>query len=425
MDTDLGLLESWWARRDGEAFNEIVTRYSGLVYGACLRVLGNPSDAEDLAQECFLWLAEHPVEIRSSLGGWLHRMATRRALDAYRSRARRLSRDTRFAESTPEASVPDDLTWHEIRALVDEAIDSLPDELREVIVAHFIERRTQQAIAEELGVARRTVINRIQKGIDSVRTTLSKRGVVVGETALLALFGCRLAEAAPARLLSELGHLAIAGTAGKATTAAWGAGVAGGIVVMKKSIMGVAVLASVLLAGWYLASGGDTVPQHARDTGPAPSPPEPEDRQRASLDTTQLAGAMETALGNVRPDRESIDAPSEGAVVEGIVRDQQGRPVADASIHIADNPTQDNVLDKPPVTHTDSGGRFRITHVNPEVHMVFADHPAYAPGWTGIEPKADTTAQVEILLTRGGAIEGVVTSGGIPQADAFVSAWLD
>ncbi|GMV93206.1 MAG: hypothetical protein AMXMBFR82_29840 [Candidatus Hydrogenedentota bacterium] len=134
---------------------------------------------------------------------------------------------------------------------------------------------------------------------------------------------------------------------------------------------------------------------------------------------------METALGNVRPERESIDAPSEGAVVEGVVRDQQGAPVADASIHIADNPTQDNVLDKPAVTHTDSGGQFRIAHVNPEVHMVLADHPAYAPGWTGIKPEADTTAQVEILLTRGGAIEGVVTSGGIPQADAFVSAWLD
>ncbi len=425
MESDIQVLKRWWKRRDAEAFNEIVTRYSGLVYGACLRVLGNPSDAEDVAQECFLRLAEHPVAIQSSLGGWLHRMATRRALDAYRSRVRRLSRDTRFAESTPEAASPDDLTWHEIRGLVDEAIDALPEEQRAVIIAHFIERRTQQAIAEELGVARRTVINRIQKGIELIRATLSKRGVVVGEMALLALFGSRFVEAAPVSLLSALGRLALAGTAGKTTTAASVAGVAGGIVVMKKTIVGAAVLASVLLAGLYFASGTRTGPQHAEDTGPAPTASAQEVRQRATVDTAELAGAMETALGAAQSDREAIDAASEGAVVEGVVLNQQGRPVADASIHIADNPTQDNVLNKPPVTHTDSGGQFRITHVNPKVHMVFADHPAYAPGWTGIKPEADTTAHVEILLTRGGAIEGVVTSGGVPQADAFVSAWLD
>lgn len=194
---------------------------------------------------------------------------------------------------------------------------------------------------------------------------------------------------------------------------------------MKNTVIGAAVLASVLLAAWYLASGTRTAPQPAVDSGPAPTASAPEVRQRATLDTTELAGAMETALGNGQTERDTIDAPSEGAVVEGVVLNQQGAAVADASIHIADNPTQDNVLNKPPVTHTDSGGRFRIAHVNPEVHMVFADHPAYAPGWTGIKPKADLTAQAEILLTRGGAIEGVVTSGGIPQADAFVSAWLD
>ena len=65
-----------------------MTRYSGSVYAACLRILANPSEAEDVAQECFVRLAERRADIRTSLAGWLHRVATRRAVDAYRSAER-------------------------------------------------------------------------------------------------------------------------------------------------------------------------------------------------------------------------------------------------------------------------------------------------------------------------------------------------
>ena len=68
--------------------------------------------------------------------------------------------------------------------MVDECIDALPDDQRVVIVAHFLQRRTHQAIAEDSGISRRTVINRIQRGIEGTRRLLTKRGVVVAEAAL-------------------------------------------------------------------------------------------------------------------------------------------------------------------------------------------------------------------------------------------------
>jgi DNA-directed RNA polymerase specialized sigma24 family protein len=67
--SDRTLIEKWTTRRDADAFAEIVSRYSGMVYATCLRILRNGSEAEEVAQECFLKLATGGTVIRSSLGG--------------------------------------------------------------------------------------------------------------------------------------------------------------------------------------------------------------------------------------------------------------------------------------------------------------------------------------------------------------------
>ena len=59
--TDRVLWESWRRERDADAFAELVSRHAGLVYGVCRRVLGNDSEAEDAAQECFVQLLDAPV----------------------------------------------------------------------------------------------------------------------------------------------------------------------------------------------------------------------------------------------------------------------------------------------------------------------------------------------------------------------------
>ena len=66
---DLLLLQRFADTGDAEAFSEIVGRYQHFVYAACLRVLGNSADAEDVAQECFLRLTRQADAVRSSVGG--------------------------------------------------------------------------------------------------------------------------------------------------------------------------------------------------------------------------------------------------------------------------------------------------------------------------------------------------------------------
>ena len=55
---DAILLKSWSENGDAEAFHEIVTRYSDLVYATAVRILHNSPDAEDITQEVFLTLAK-------------------------------------------------------------------------------------------------------------------------------------------------------------------------------------------------------------------------------------------------------------------------------------------------------------------------------------------------------------------------------
>src|SRR5262245_43741152 len=186
--TDRTLLERWISHRDAEAFNELVSRHAGLVYGACKRVVRNQDDAEDIAQNCFLKLALAPVPPRSSLLGWLHTVATRSAVDFLRERSRRKERERAFAEARA-AERSSAQTIEELKEHVDECIARLPAELRDVIVAHFLERMPHDAVAASLGVSRQTVTYRLGKGIERLGFLLKKRGVIVPAAGLASWLG--------------------------------------------------------------------------------------------------------------------------------------------------------------------------------------------------------------------------------------------
>ena len=99
MDTsDLTLLRSWKERRDADSFAEIVSRHSAMVFGTCCRILGDPIEAEDLAQECFLRLAQADGAIEFSLRSWLHTLATRLSINVRRGLKRRRHRESRYVE---------------------------------------------------------------------------------------------------------------------------------------------------------------------------------------------------------------------------------------------------------------------------------------------------------------------------------------
>jgi RNA polymerase sigma factor (sigma-70 family) len=203
------LLRQYAASQDAEVFAQILRRHQGLVYGTCLRILGNAADAEDAAQECFLRLARHAETIRSSLGGWLHSCATNIALNVLRQGHARARREVAYSQERAGAQA--EASWQDIAPAVDSAIEKLPPEIRAAVIARFLEQRPQAEVAEKLGITRGVLRRRLDAGVDLIRKHLRQAGVVASVAALAGLLSENTAVAAPATLTCELGKMCLAG----------------------------------------------------------------------------------------------------------------------------------------------------------------------------------------------------------------------
>ena len=225
MSSDLQLLQTYARTRDAEAFSALVSIYSDMVYGTCLRILKNVADAEDATQECFLRLARDSAKVHTSLGAWLHRCATNECISRVRSLTANNRRERAYEINRQEEKKVS--AWGEVSDQVDKALEELPDELREVLVGHFLERRTQTQLAAELGVSPATMSRRINEGVEAIRKKLSRSGVIVSAVVLGVMLMEHTAQAAPMALLANLGKMAIAGPgaiSAAASTTGTGAG---------------------------------------------------------------------------------------------------------------------------------------------------------------------------------------------------------
>ncbi len=214
-ETEAILLNRFTKSGDAEAFAEIIRRHAGLVYGAALRVLTDVDRASDVAQETFLQLTKDAATVSGSLPGWLHRVATHKAIDQMRREAARRHRESRYSAEQPcETS-----EWKEISPHVDEALNELDPELREVLIAHFLYGRTTRQLAELRHISQATVSRRIECGVEQLRLRLRRRGLIVAVGVLSALLGENAVKAAPSLLLTELGKMALMGGSAALSTA--------------------------------------------------------------------------------------------------------------------------------------------------------------------------------------------------------------
>ena len=106
---------------------------------------------------------------------------------------------------------------------------SLPKRLREVVIAHYLEGRSQREMAEDSGEHQSTISRRLDKGVDELRRHLSKAGVAISAAAFALLLTENAAIAAPAALTANLGKLAL----GSSTATGSGAGIAAGAAKIK------------------------------------------------------------------------------------------------------------------------------------------------------------------------------------------------
>jgi RNA polymerase sigma factor (sigma-70 family) len=183
--SDTVLLERFVTHRDEAAFTALVERHGPMVLGVCRRVLRNPHDAEDACQAAFLILARKADGIgrAGALGGWLHAVAFRVAC---RLRARRTRREAAEHPLT-DSPAPSEPTWREARAALDEELQRLPEKWRTPLVLCYLEGKTRDEAARQLGWSVGTLRGRLARGRALLRTRLARRGLYASVSLAAAL----------------------------------------------------------------------------------------------------------------------------------------------------------------------------------------------------------------------------------------------
>ena len=189
--TDGQLLERFVERKDEAAFELLVWRHGPMVLGVCRRILQNPHDAEDAFQAAFFTLARKAASIgqRDSVGAWLYRVAYRIALRARARRARLAQREQPLGD-LPIAEVgcepADLLAWRELRPVLDAEVSRLPEKYRAAFVLCYLEGKTNEQAAEQLGCPKGTVLSRLSRARERLRKRLVQRGVALAAVVPLA-----------------------------------------------------------------------------------------------------------------------------------------------------------------------------------------------------------------------------------------------
>ena len=155
---------------DEYAMATLFDRYSKVVYSVALRVLRDPSSAEDVLQEIFMQIWRNPdsfIATRGSLGGWLAVVSRNRSIDALR-RKRPSEQIDDMALAAPY-NLADEAERNSMMEKARSVIHLLPIEQRKTLEMAFFDGLTHSEIAEMTGDPLGTVKTRIRSALSTLR----------------------------------------------------------------------------------------------------------------------------------------------------------------------------------------------------------------------------------------------------------------
>jgi RNA polymerase sigma-70 factor (ECF subfamily) len=160
---------------DTSAFEQLYRDNVGRIHALCMRMTGNPAEAEELTQEAFIRAWEKLDTFRgdANFSTWMHRVAANVVLSYRRSAARRRER-IHAEEDLSYHEEPDDRTDRGPGVDLEEAIAKLPDGAREIFVLFDIEGYRHDEIAEMTGLATGTTKAQLHRARKLLREALNR-----------------------------------------------------------------------------------------------------------------------------------------------------------------------------------------------------------------------------------------------------------
>jgi RNA polymerase sigma-70 factor, ECF subfamily len=178
--------------RDERAFRELIEGHRDRVYNITFRMLGSRAEAEDVAQEVFITVFKTIDTFRgdSKFSTWLYRVTVNHCKNRIKYLARRHDRDRDELDETtngvngaiggPAPTAPDRaLEGQQMEKLLQQAIESLDDEQRVVVVLRDVEDLSIEEICEITGLPDGTVKSRLHRARLVLRKKLHKHVVGV------------------------------------------------------------------------------------------------------------------------------------------------------------------------------------------------------------------------------------------------------
>ncbi|HYV81467.1 MAG TPA: sigma-70 family RNA polymerase sigma factor [Streptosporangiaceae bacterium] len=181
MEATDALLTARLAAGDDRALAEAYDQLGPAVYGAALRVLGQWTAAQDVAQDVFVELWSHPDRYDPAAGSlrtYLTVLARRRAIDVVRSELRRIARQERNHRLTPHqgiASPSDEVEAAEAAGVVRAAVRLLPGSQREVVELAYFGGLSYREVALAIGIPEGTAKSRLRLALARLESVLDRQ----------------------------------------------------------------------------------------------------------------------------------------------------------------------------------------------------------------------------------------------------------
>ena len=407
LDTlpDAELLDRFRSLGDAAAFETIVRRYGARVLAAGRQVLTDQADVDDMFQATFLVLLKEAGRIRKreSLGGWLFGVAHRLALQARASAARRSQAEARKPSRMQEDA--DDLSSREACAILHEELDRLPDTYRLPLLLCYLDGRTRDEAAQQLGVNAEVVRGRLERGRDKLRARLMQRGVTLSAGLLTAVAASATASGPSTFLIQTTITAAFTGST-SITVGTLVQGAVSSMTIFKfKLLAAIAVTVGLVTSGIYMAT-------------PAAQP---------------IPAAPAKAKKGAEPTSDEKSSPAakeakEGVDVSGQVLDPDGNALAGVKLYIP------HLKKNPPMAIEDFGaeqiaatgaeGRFAFSYKNPSnvIGYLIAHKEGFGVDWVEV-PSLKEPDKVVLKLVKDQPIRGrILDTEGKPLAGVSVTA---
>lgn len=181
-DTGEGLHDRLVAGEES-ALAEVYDRYAPLVHGLALRVTGNWAAAQDVTQEVFVQVWEHPARFdpaRGELRAWIGVIAHRRAVDWVRrevAQRRNAALPADRAGTPAEPGPAEEVLAAEVCARVRLAVDALPEPQRAAVRLAYFEGHSYRQVAAALGIPEGTAKSRLRLGLAGLARRLEAEGM--------------------------------------------------------------------------------------------------------------------------------------------------------------------------------------------------------------------------------------------------------